>query len=251
MNMIPTLDANLYTQIGLDSGSLTMLGTVVHQIAEAGEYRGVLHHGADVEATFYIKVDKQSAAAQANIDLATLTETTQDECKCSSGHHGGTRHFVVNPRGYVVFHVSKGGGGYYVVVEKAEENTKGKPFNSTELNDGDLFAATILRPGSYSFTNLETKARGELVVTYPTVGKFANPPPAPARISSGREGLEPKKVVVQPGQGIIFEPKAPSRFKIELLKADDGPAQPKAPARDGWRKPPAVKAASRGKAKSK
>jgi len=27
MSMIPTLDANLYTQIGLDSGSLTMLAT--------------------------------------------------------------------------------------------------------------------------------------------------------------------------------------------------------------------------------
>ncbi|HVP22991.1 MAG TPA: hypothetical protein VMS77_03665 [Conexivisphaerales archaeon] len=244
---MPTMDANLYTQIGLDSGSLTMLGTVVHSIPEPGEYRGVLHRGDSVEAVFYVKVDKESASAQANIDLSALGESSSDECKCHSGHHSGAHHFVVNPRGYVVLHVSKGSGGYFVVIEKAEENSRAKPFDSRSLQEGDLFAATILRPGTYSFTNLSTKAQGEVVVPYPVVGKFANPPPAPLRITSTRVSHEPKRIVVQAGQGMIFEPKVPSRFKIELVKADDGPSRPKAPARDGWRKPPsAVRAPSKG-----
>ena len=249
--MIPTLDANLYTQIGLDSGSLTMLATVVHPMTEPGEYRGVLHSGKEVDAVFYIKVDRESAMAQADVDLASLTGESSDECKCSSGNHHGPRHFTVNPKGYVVFHVSKGGGGYFVVVEKADENSKAKPFDSRDLKEGDLFAATILRPGTYSATNLNAKSRGEIVVTYPIVGKFANPPPNPVRITSGRDTHEPKRVMVQPGQGIIFEPKAPSRFKIELLKADDGPGQSSIPVRDGWRKPPVVKSPTQRRVKSK
>ena len=38
MNM--TFDRNLFTQIGLDSGSLTMLGAVIHSFRKPGEYRG-------------------------------------------------------------------------------------------------------------------------------------------------------------------------------------------------------------------
>lgn len=243
--MIPTLDANLYNQIGLDSGSLTMLGTIVHPITEPGEYRGVVHRGESVEAVFYIKVDKESAAARTDIDLTIISGESSDECKCSSDHH-----FTVNPRGYIVFHVSKGSGGYFIIVEKAEENSKVKPFDSRDLKEGDLFAATILRPGIYSVTNLHTKSKGEIVVTYPHVGKFVNPPPQPVRITSSRDAHEPKKVIIQPGQGLIFEPKVSSRFKIDLLKADDGPSQSNIPLRDGWRKPNTVKGTTKKRVKS-
>ena len=37
-----TFDRNLFTQIGLDSASLTMLGTIVHSFPQPGEYRGVV-----------------------------------------------------------------------------------------------------------------------------------------------------------------------------------------------------------------
>ena len=47
-----TFDPHLFTQIGLDSGSLTMLGTVVHSFAQPGEYRCVVHEGPDVKASF-------------------------------------------------------------------------------------------------------------------------------------------------------------------------------------------------------
>ena len=67
-----TFDRNLFMQIGLDSGSLTMLGTIVHSFAQPGEYRGVVHEGAQVKAVFTISSDKSSANAQASIDLASL-----------------------------------------------------------------------------------------------------------------------------------------------------------------------------------
>jgi len=36
------INTTLFTQIGLDSGALTQLGSVVHQVPEPGEYRGVV-----------------------------------------------------------------------------------------------------------------------------------------------------------------------------------------------------------------
>jgi hypothetical protein len=225
-----TLDPNLYTQIGLDSGSLTMLGTIVHNLPEPGEYRGVIYRGTEVQTVFYVKVDKESAAAHVNVDLAKLTEPSSDPQEPGD-------HFVVNPRGYVVLHVSGGRGGYHVLIAKAEDNPKQKPFDSRELTERDIFAAIIIRPGAYSVTNLLTKARGEVVVRYPTPGKFVYPPPNPVKVECAQGAIEPKRIELQPGQGLVYHPKVPSRIKIELLKPDDGPGRSRVPVRDGWRKP--------------
>ena len=83
MNM--TFDRNLFTQIGLDSGSLTMLGTVVHSFGEPGEYRGSVRRGKEGAAVFYISVDKNSPVAQVNIDLAALTNPPAATSKCYKG----------------------------------------------------------------------------------------------------------------------------------------------------------------------
>lgn len=226
----------MFTQIGLDSGSLTIFGTVVHSFPEPGGYRGVLYRGRDIEEVFYIKVDKNSPAAQVNIDLAKLSEIVAKLSKCNSDQQDAQSHFVVNPKGYALFHVSGGAGGYYVRVEKAEEGTRQKPFDSRELTEGDIFSAIIIRPGTYSVTNLLTKARGEIVVSYPKIGKTAYRPPNPINVECTRDTIEPKIVELQPGQGLIYHFKVPSRIKIELLKPDDGPGHRREPIKTGWKK---------------
>jgi hypothetical protein len=114
----PTFDRNLFTQIGLDSASLTMLGSIVHSFSEAGEYRGVLHRGEQVKAVFYITADKNSAVAQVTIDLTSLEQAAQyssdptgDCCSKAGGAMHRGNHFSVNPRGYTLFHVSGGPAG--------------------------------------------------------------------------------------------------------------------------------------------
>ena len=76
------LDRNLFTQIGLDSGSVTMLGSVVHRLGEPVEYRGNVRSGDRLQATFYISVDPNCAVAELLIDLAKLTAppSAQDDC---------------------------------------------------------------------------------------------------------------------------------------------------------------------------
>ena len=183
-----TFDQNLFTQFGLDSGSLTMLGSVIHSFQEPGEYRGSVHKAGGGQAVFYITVDKNSPAAHANIDLASLREYSDaiaKEC-CDDSNEN---HFTVNPRGYVVFHVSAGSGGFSVHVRRAEEDPKEKVFNSQALGEGDIFSAVIIRPGTYSVVNRLAKTKAEVVVSYPKIGKTAYRPPAPVRVQVWSKGL--------------------------------------------------------------
>jgi hypothetical protein len=207
-----------------------MLGTVVHSFAHPGEYRGVVHDGPQVKAVFTISVDNKSADAQVSIDLASLVEggdagQAGDDscCKGRASKSAEPRRFVVNPRGYALFHVSKGAGGYYVHLRRADADQKDKGYDSRLLAEGDVFTAIVLRPGMYSIVNHPTGAKGELTVSYPKREGGHYPPPAPVRVVCGAKSFEPNCLQTDPGQGVIFECRAPSRIQIRLEKPDDGP----------------------------
>jgi hypothetical protein len=240
--MTPTFDRNLFTQIGLDSGSLTMLGTVAHSFSEPGEYRGVVHLGEKVAAVFAVSSDKSSPNASATIDLQSLVSGAAGAhpagCACCKGHpagDGGPRRFVVNPRGYTLFHISGGAGGYYVHIRRTDAPPEDKGYDTRSLAAGDIFTAIVLRPGSYTIENTHTKARGTLVVGYPKRGEKRYRPPGPLRVKCGPRSFDPNRLEIQPGQGVIFEVGAPARIQIRLEKPDDGPGPETPPQRRaGW-----------------
>ncbi len=213
----------LFRQIGLDSGSLTMLGIVVNSFSDPGEYRGTVYKEGENKGVFYISVDKNSPVAQANIDLAAVTESapnqSEEACKCAELEN----RFSVNPRGYVLFHVSCGPGGYNVRVRKADEDEDTKIFDSRKLSKGAIFAATILRPGSYSVTNKMGKGKAAVVVSYPRKHRKAYRPPEPVRVKTKAEEFYPKLIKLKPAQGLIFEIESSARIKIDLMEPDDGP----------------------------
>ncbi|MES2221847.1 MAG: hypothetical protein V4587_12890 [Acidobacteriota bacterium] len=241
-----TFDQNLFMQVGLDSGSLTMLAGVTHRFMEAGQYRGVVYRGGESIGKFYINVDKNSPIAQANIDLATFdtrlpapaSSAASSGCGCQGEGSQSETTFEVNPKGYAVFHVSAGAGGFAVRASKAAEDPQQQnQFDSRELNCEDIFSAVILRPGTYSISNASnSKAKGKITVGYPKIGKTAYRPPSPTKIICSESGFEPANVEIQPGQAVLFQANAPSRIAIELVKADDGPAGRPEHARAGWKK---------------
>lgn len=233
-------DPNFFLQVGLDSGALTMHGVIVHSFSEPGEYRGTVRRGNAPEAEFYIHADKNSPIAHVNIDLATLVEgkvtpAAESENGCCDKEERRQTHFVVNPKGYAVFHVTQGAGGYSVNVRKAQEDPHTKVFDSRKLDAGDIFSAIVMRPGVYAVSNLLTQAKGELVVSYPKVGKTAYRPPNPVVVECG-SAIEPRRVELQPGQGLNFHLKEAARIKIELIKPDDGPNESQTSGRSGWTK---------------
>ena len=227
-----TLDPYLFTQIGLDSGSLTMLGTVVHQFSEPGEYRCVVHEGPVVKATFTVSSDKNSSNPQAVVDLEALVSESSHSGDCGCGCEGVAREgakgpftFTVNPRGYALFRVGRGKGQYYVHARRVDAPADAKGYETRVLVEGDSFSAVVLRPGTYDVANSMTRAKGRLVVTYPKAGERKYRPAAPIRVSCGK-AFEPAEVIIGPGQGLIFEAQTPSRITITLSKPDDGPLGP-------------------------
>ena len=129
-----------------------------------------------------------------------------------------------------------GPGGYYVHVRRIDADVKDKGYDSRALAEGDAFTAVVIRPGTYAVANELTRAAGHLVVSYPKITDKPYVPPKPIRVACGPAAFEPAHLEVQPGQGIIFEAKAPSRIVIRLEKPDDGPAGPRPRERTGLRR---------------
>lgn len=219
------IDPNI-AQIGLDSGALNMLGAVVCRFEEPGGYRGTVRRGDVIEKVFYLSVDKESPVAAADIDLAKLggsllrPNDTDEGCCCSDEPE--TR-FSVNPRGYALFRVSGGKGGYSVNLRRADPNEKTPVFNSTALDNGAIFSVRILRPGAYVVTNTCGKTRAQLTVSYPPKAFSGYRPPEPQRVEVTEKGFYPNKIALKPAQGLVFECRTTSRIVIELERADNGP----------------------------
>ena len=219
------IDPNI-AQTGLDSGALTMLGAVVRRFEEPGEYRGTVRRGDAIEKVFYLSVDKESSVAAADIDLGKLAGSLpQKDTGTGCCPDDGEARFSVNPRGYVLFRVSGGRGGYSVNVRRADPDEKTPVFNSTALDGGANFSARVLRPGTYSVTNARGKARASLTVAYPPKAFSGYRPPEALRVEVTERGFQPEKIQLMPAQGLIFDCRAPARIVITLERADDGPGK--------------------------
>jgi hypothetical protein len=224
----------MFTQVDLDSGSLTVLASVIHKFSQTGIYHGSVFRGADIVGRFSIVVcesfksessycEEQQRSSdrlkqQVNIDLKQLDlpvnqHLESQECNC----------FQIINGGYAVFHVSTGKGGYAVEIKKVGKKSKAKEvFNSRKLSSDDLFTATVLRPGTYSINNILPKTKGELKVAYPEIGKIPRNP-KPITIECDKNSITPNKIRIDPTQGLIFNFKNPSRIKIKLVKPEDRP----------------------------
>lgn len=227
------VNRHLFTQTSVDSGSLTMLGNVIHRFPEPGEYMGVAARET-ATSSFRLRVDESSPTMQVTIDLATLGEGHRhsDDCGCQDTETGTDPTFVVNPAGYVVFHVSSGPGGYVVRVGRLDL-PQAALFESTRLEGDDLFAVTLIRPGTYSVRNLAGEARGEIVVSYPAVGDQPYRPDEPVEVVCTEKAFRPARIRIQAAQGQLYRIRTPSRIAIELAKPADGPRTTSPPV-PGW-----------------
>jgi len=128
-----------------------------------------------------------------------------------------------------VFHVSRGAGGFAVTVAKVDRRREqaAELFDSRELKSGDLFAATLIRPGRFSVANRDGRARGEIVVAYPRIGRGPFRPDDPILVRCTDRAFEPASIRIDAAQGQAYniQTETPTRIKIELIEPDDGPAR--------------------------
>jgi len=254
------LNRTLFQQTDADSGALTMLAAVVHRPPEPGLYAGTVYRGEQAVGEFTLRALDEPGPLQVHVDLATQRlrgETgrkprrrVDDPC-CDDDRDsetGEAASFTVGRDGHAVFHVSTGAGGFAVQlagVGKRDRRAEGREeggaeasdtWDSRELREGDLFAVTLLRPGTYRVANEAASAEAKIRLAYPERGKTAYRPPEPMHIAVTKTGFQPEGIDLQPLQGQVYEVQAPSRIRISLTEPDDGPQRPDGPPRpDGPR----------------
>ena len=246
------INQHLFADKPIDSGALTVACSVVHNFPEPGTYACAVVVGKKTEATFHVAVGDEYPATHVTVDLATAGRASAGEkCECEGGAGADGRHFEVNTKGFAVFYVSRGAGGYAVrAVGKLRKNDKPLVFDSRELRAGDIFTISLLRPGSHALSN-STGAKGKITVLYPGAKKgrelYNRAPPVEVRCTTGE--FNPKEIEAEVAQGQVYriETAEPSRIKIELTKADDGPRVERPSGVFHWRKPPAPKKAPEGR----
>ena len=210
----------LYIQVDLDSGALMMKCFIAHLLREPGLYHGTVMLGERFVAGFVIEVNETAEETQVTIDLSELHFGAR-----GTAPNEVVKQFAVKTDGYVVLHVGQGEGGYHVLLRNTDDD-RSTPWNSQQLDAGDIFSAVPLRPGSYTLSNVasERTVATRLVVTYPDPRENSKDRerPAPVYASFKRRRFDPEAFTIEPGQGIVIATKDPARFTLTLDQPDDG-----------------------------
>lgn len=212
-----------------------MLAMVLHQFSSPGRYRVSITNRGRVLKSVYFDVDAKSEAMQLDIDLAGSTAWKDKACRAAilCGQSEEEARLVVSPKGYVLFHASSG-YGYSAIVS---DSLGRMVFNSTKLGNGDLFAVSLLEPGSYSMKNSVDSSLGVASVSLPEkmfgrLGELQT-----QYIDVSEKKLDPPRMELISSQGLVFRIKSQARIVIakEPIAKEDA-ARARSKPMISWRK---------------
>lgn len=243
--MVMRLDRSALLQTDFDSGALRPLAAVVRQFRQPGGYIGTILRGEQPVGTFYLEVALEEGPVQVDVNLsATAAGQTgnrpgvQGDCGCGKDVHAGAStgaHLRLRAEGYALFHVTQG-AGYAVHVGPAQAGEAGV-WDSRELQEGDLFAVTLLRPGRYRATETSSGGEAAIRVAYPRPGERRGKKDEATTVEAGgRQGIRPKRLELEAADAHAYRIAGPSRIRIELQEPDDGPRPVDGGPRYRWRR---------------
>jgi hypothetical protein len=210
MNNKVRLNRRLFTTSTFDSGALGVLASVVHQFPAGHYYSVVRREGQNAGSTRFL-VEKSSTNMQLKIDLVSVGAPKEEVLTAAAIP-------TVSPKGYVLFYVSGGAGGYSVVAQ--EEGDATPVFDSTTLSGGDLFAVSPLEPATYSMANQVGNITGEIQVTLMPEGTDLRTLPT-QYVDVNSANFDPAKVSIHSAQGLVFRIKSPARVVINKQKGEE------------------------------
>jgi hypothetical protein len=191
----------------LDSGAIAVRGTVFHVFAESGDHDVTILRDGRVTGRFTVAVQPEGAVPQVNVDLAGLAAGAD-----RSGNI--TAHYAIREGGVMGFAVGLGVGRYAVVIGHTAGGGSRTVLDSRgQLPAGDLFAVTLITPGTYRATNLNTQARLPITVAMPGRGEPYSPA-RPTLVRAGDHGFDPAAAHILAGQSIVFLAETPARFLV-------------------------------------
>ena len=202
----------LLTNPALDSSAVAVRGTLFHVFREAGDHDVTILRDGRVTGWLTVAVQPEGAAPQVNLDLARL-EADADR----SG--GATCYYAIREGGVMGFAVGLGVGRYAVVIGHAAGGGSRTVLDSRgQLPPGDLFAVTLITPGTYRATNLANQARLQITVTMPRRDEPYSPA-RPTLVRASDDGFDPAAAHILAGQSIVLLAEIPARFLVEPTPA--------------------------------
>lgn len=230
------VNRQLLEQTTWDSGAPSGTAAVVHRFQSPGSYFATALRDDQAVGGVELAVLEpggqpgvEGPPSSARVDLSWVRRGLRERL-----HPGQGERSLVAREGYVLFSNAEQATGYAVRVTRPEQPEV--VFDTRELGADDLFAVTVVRPGTYTVANTLTGAEGQVTVAYPTVGDAPYRPPDPVPVVCRADGFDPRSVDLQPAQGLIFSFEVSSRILITLAEPDDGPAE-RRPRAATWRRP--------------
>ncbi len=214
-NMKAKLNIPLFETMTFDSGSLGVLAMVLHQFSSPGYYRTSIMKQDCTVGEVDFEVNEKSEVMQLDIDLAQVNWKTKLKSAGLGFKSGIQNAGIVSPKGYVLFHVSSG-SGYSAMTSEREGRAA---FNSATLQDGDLFAVSLLEPAGYTMKNVLGSATGGIVVTLTSKAAKSIKTLETCHIDVNQKKFNPERVELTASQGLVFHVKDSARILIEMKRA--------------------------------
>jgi hypothetical protein len=126
---------------------------------------------------------------------------------------------AIREGGVMGFAAGLGAGRYAVVIGHTAGGGSRTVLDSRgQLPAGDLFAVTLIIPGTYRATNLASQARLPITVAKPGRDEPGRDEPySPARptlVRAGDHGFDPAEAHILAGQSIVLLAETPARFLV-------------------------------------
>lgn len=210
--MTARLNRYLLDQTRHDSGALVQPDFVVHPCVVAGRHQVDVYRLGKQVTSVMLDVDAGHVDMQVSIDLAALEQPTKKgDCCCDEK----TPSYRVGLKGYALFYVGSGSGGYAVRVNPLSSQQETASFNSQQLQKSDLFGTTLLRPGKYSLVDKAAKISLPLYVEPVRPGKAPYVPPDALHFDIA-DLRKLKEIRMQQAQGIVIRAEKDNHIVIVL-----------------------------------
>src|SRR5262245_19575247 len=145
-----------------DSQTLTVLTTLLHRFPAVGNFEISINRDSRAVRRLQVRVVDRDAAQQHNIDMAANGSADQE--------------IVLLVGGVLGFYASTGAALYAVTVRGTGRQEKQTLLDSsTGIPSGDLFAVTLVRPGTYRIVDVMSRAEAVATVQMPEVPKRGAP----------------------------------------------------------------------------
>jgi hypothetical protein len=195
---------------------------VIHQFSSPGRYVASVRRGEHETASLTFDVSDGSETMQLDFDLAaTARRASRQDCECdattaAADESGASKVPHVSSKGYVLFYVSAGDGGFSVSARL--DNAREPSFDSTRLGEGDLYAVSLFAPTRYQMKNQAGKATGQVSVSLDQSALRKLAVLDAVYVKTSPDAFDPHELHVVSGQGIVFRVEGAARIVIEQVE---------------------------------